>query len=105
MSLECRLGAGMERTKVECEQDLDSFQDDAYREYVQAAAEAERSEVFLNRDVRHAAIIVEFLFSTAKERVEILTRRLNPNVYGAPATVRAAQIFMDRAWSPPNVSE
>jgi hypothetical protein len=67
---------------------------------VSAAASADSSEVFLNRYVEHAAIIVEFLFRKALERVEILTGRLNPVVYGNAEVVRAAIAFLDRAWGP-----
>jgi hypothetical protein len=69
---------------------------DAYRKYVADAAEVIPGEVFLNRYVEHAAIIVEYLFRKAQDTVEILTGRLNPAIYGTHDTVRAAIDFLDR---------
>jgi hypothetical protein len=86
----------MEHTDARRVRDLDPGNEDTYREYVRAAAEAEPCEVFLNRYVRHAAIIVEYLFRKAEFSVEILTGRLNPAIYGDHSTVRAAIDFLDR---------
>jgi hypothetical protein len=75
----------------EREQDVD-----AYREYVADRAEKEPYEVFLNRYPEHAAVIIEFLFRKANQKVEILTGKLSPKIYGDPDTVRAAINFLDR---------
>ena len=69
---------------------------DSYREYVSRAASEQPCEVFLNRYIEHAAIIVEFLFRSANDRVEILSGKLNPVIYGDTGVVRAAIDFLDR---------
>jgi hypothetical protein len=86
----------LEHTDAGRVRELGPGHEDTYREYVEAAASAERCEVFLNRYVAHAAIIVEYLFRNAQFSVEILTGRLNPAIYGDHSTVRAAIDFLDR---------
>lgn len=66
-----------------------------YREYVQAKSATDGpGEVFLNRTLDHAAIIIEFLFRKASRQMEILTGSLNENVYCKPKTLEAVNDFL-----------
>jgi hypothetical protein len=85
---------------MECEFDGDPRALNDYRQYVKGKAEAGRSEVFLNRNIEHAAIIVEFLIALAQERVEILSAELNRHIYGDPQVIHEVSSFLDRTWTP-----
>ena len=85
---------------MEHEFDGDPLALDDYRRYVRDKVDAGRSEVFLNRNVEHSAIIVEALIMVARERVEILTGSLNKEIYGDPSVVHAIGSFLDRTWAP-----
>jgi hypothetical protein len=73
-----------------------------YREAVTAAMEAASNpsaltphDVIYNRSAEHAAIIVEHLFRAAKERVMIVSSRLDTKVYGVPEVIDAATSFLN----------
>lgn len=69
--------------------------DASYREYVRTVADGEwPSDLILNRSAGHAGIIIENLFRKAIASVEILTGRLNRDVYGVPEVVAAAENFL-----------
>jgi len=67
-----------------------------YRKFVETIVAAEKpSDLFLNRTLDHAAVIVEFLLRSAKETVAILSGGLNPLVYGNPDVIAASKYYLD----------
>jgi hypothetical protein len=68
---------------------------DTYRDFVRAAADGRKpSQIILNRTAPHAAIILEAIFQRAVATVQILTGRLNPDVYAANGIVAAVCAFL-----------
>jgi len=70
----------------------------AYRAYVERVATEENPEtVIRNRSIKHASVIVEFIFRRARQHVEILTGTLRDDVYGTPEAIGAAIDFLRRS--------
>ncbi|HEY4115896.1 MAG TPA: hypothetical protein VGM17_17705, partial [Rhizomicrobium sp.] len=68
-----------------------------YREYVASKADGQMpSDIFLNRNAAHAAIVVEFIFRKAERHVRLVTNRLSADVYGTPEVISAADGFLRR---------
>lgn len=79
---------------------LDLNTDDlrAYREYVQRVSRGnEPSEMILNRSPAHAAVVIEALFMQSRDRVLIVTEKLNGGVYGTTLVIEAAKEFLTRS--------
>ena len=68
---------------------------DDYRTRVRKAATHRDGEPFVNTSLDHAAIVVEHMFPDAGWRVDILSKNLNPEVYGRKAVIRQATRFLD----------
>ena len=68
---------------------------DDYRTRVRKAATHRDGEPFVNTSVDHAAIVVEYMFPDAVRRVDILSKNLNPEVYGRKAVTRQATRYLD----------
>lgn len=67
---------------------------DAYRKTVQDHARGRTGAPIFNASMEHATIVVETLFSTAQERLSILTGGLNPRVYGRESVITEAKLFL-----------
>lgn len=67
---------------------------DAYRDQVQSIAADRSGGAIYNGSLNSAAIVVEALFSSAREDVTILTGKLNPRVYGRDDVVLQAKLFL-----------
>ena len=65
-----------------------------YREYVQRLARERTGESFYNNSADHAAIIIENLLATAREKVCFVSTKLNPDVFGRVSVVNAASTFL-----------
>ena len=68
---------------------------DDYRTRVRKAATYRDGEPFVNTSLDHAAIVVEHMFPDAHRRVDILSKNLNPEVYGRKEVIRQATRFLD----------
>ena len=68
---------------------------DDYRTQVRKAATQRDGEPFVNTSLDHATIVVQYLFPDALRRVDILSRNLNPTVYGHKDVIRQATRFLD----------
>lgn len=68
---------------------------DDYRTRVRKAATHRDGEPFVNTSLDHAAIVVEHIFPDAVRRVDILSKNLNPEVYGRKEVTRQAIRFLD----------
>lgn len=68
--------------------------DSAYRAKIDRLIREMSGEVVLNGSHGHAAIILERMFANAKEKVRILSRTLDPRIYGTPETVAHADLFL-----------
>lgn len=67
---------------------------DAYRNQVQSIAADRSGGAIYNGSLDHAAIVVETLFSNAKQNVMILTGNLNARVYGRNDVILQAELFL-----------
>ena len=65
-----------------------------YRQHIRTLAKRRDGQPVYNESVDHAAVVVEYLFASAAESVDILTGNLNPRVYGRAAVVREAEFFL-----------
>jgi hypothetical protein len=69
----------------------------SYGEFVRRAAQADGpSQVFLNRNVEDAPIVIGCLFEKATRSMEILTGELHPVVYGSQMVIDAAVQYLRR---------
>ncbi|HBM89078.1 MAG: hypothetical protein P1U69_00925 [Parvibaculaceae bacterium] len=64
---------------------------EVYRDKIDRLISESSGEIVLNGSHDHAAIIVERMFSRARESVKILTRKFDPRIYCDAETVEAAQ--------------
>lgn len=67
-----------------------------YRDRVENARITKSSDIIFNTSHRHAAALIEQLFIAAENRVRVLCEHLNPDVFGSPAVVEAANTFLAR---------
>jgi hypothetical protein len=67
---------------------------EAYRRYVTKVADAADGTVIINRNPRHAGVIIEQLFRKAEREVDILTGQLYVPTYGVDAVVASAIAFL-----------
>lgn len=65
-----------------------------YRAFVEKVALERNGQLIFNRSEAHAAIVVEYLFKSAKREINILTQRLHVPVYGGGALIEAAKLFL-----------
>jgi hypothetical protein len=77
------------------------FRTDAHSEeyaaYVRDRAQISgSSELFLNRGITHAAIIIEAIFEAALDLVEIFTANLDASIYSTPGVIASATTFLSR---------
>lgn len=66
-----------------------------YLDRVDRAAKRRSGEVFLNSSLGHAIVIVERLIADAYGSVAILSRNLDPKVYGRNQILEATRRFLD----------
>jgi hypothetical protein len=69
---------------------------DVYRTHVEKMAALADGGPILNRSPEHASVIIEWVFNTSSTIVEILTAKLDPDVYGKEGLVAAALEFLAR---------
>jgi hypothetical protein len=69
---------------------------DMYRSHVQSLAVRLDGQTVLNRSPEHASVIIEAVFNSSSEVVQILTSRLAEEVYGKPSLIAAALEFLQR---------
>jgi hypothetical protein len=77
---------------VEGQTDMRSLE--IYREKVREAILRRDGVPLLNGDVDHASIVVQEVLSNAKNRVRILSHRLDPDCYAKEAVRNAAAFFL-----------
>lgn len=66
----------------------------AYRAMVAEIARAADGRVIVNRSEAHAAVVIEHIFRSAKNEIDILTGQLYEPIYSAPGVVQAAIDFL-----------
>lgn len=71
--------------------------DASYIDLVEAAAVCKNGDPFLNSSLAHAAVIVERIIADAYHSVSILSRSLDPKVYGRNRTLDTTSRFLDEA--------
>jgi len=64
-----------------------------YRTQVDRLIAEGSGEILLNGSAAHASIIVERMFTHARNCVRILSRRLDPRIYGGSEIVEAATLY------------
>lgn len=69
----------------------------SYRARVRRLAQDRQGDPVYNDTLDHAAIILQNMFSYARESVRILTGSLNPTVYGRAEIVEEAQHFLRKS--------
>jgi hypothetical protein len=69
---------------------------DAYRSHVETLAVKLDGETVLNRSPEHAGVIIEWVFNSSSEIVQILTSRLAEEVYCKQPLIEAAIKFLQR---------
>ena len=67
---------------------------DEYRDEVDRLILERRSETIGNGTQAHAAVIVERMFKFASDHMRILTRGFDPQIYGQPELLDAAEPFL-----------
>jgi len=71
---------------------------DEYRTYVQRLADlADGKEVILNRTTDHAAVIMSVVFAKAERLVEIVSGRLDDDIWGVDDVRSQAIAFLNRS--------
>lgn len=71
--------------------------DASYIDLVEAAALCKNGDPFLNSSLAHAAVIVQRIIADAYHSVSILSRSLDPRVYGRNQTLDTTSRFLDEA--------
>ena len=66
---------------------------DIYRLEVDRLIAEQSGEILLNGSANHASIIVERMFANASDAVRIVSRRLDPRIYGTHELVEQAKLF------------
>ena len=69
----------------------------SYRARVRRLAQDRRGDPIYNDTLDHAAIILQNMFSHARDSVRILTGNLNRDVYGRVEIVKEAQYFIRKS--------
>lgn len=67
-----------------------------YRAFVNRVAETDRSRLIVDKDTRHASILLSKIFDLSERQVELLTGCLDPAVYGADDLLCACGEFLKR---------
>ncbi|MEO9683111.1 MAG: hypothetical protein ABJF86_08525 [Tateyamaria sp.] len=67
---------------------------DTYTQHIDQMARAMDGSTVLNGSAEHAAVINERMFTHATRDVRILTRNLDPRVYGTSDLVESAELFL-----------
>lgn len=70
---------------------------DTYTNHIDNLARLMDGSTVLNGSAEHAAVINERMFNYADETMDILTRNLDPRVYGTPELVSRAKLFLGLA--------
>ena len=65
-----------------------------YRRYVRTLAARRDGQPFYNASMDHALVVIESLFATANNRIDVLTESFNPRVYGREAVIEEAKLFL-----------
>ena len=68
-----------------------------YIDLVEAAALCKNGERFSNNSLAHAAVIVQRIIADAYRSVSILSRSLDPKIYGRNRTLDKTSRFLDEA--------
>ncbi|MFD2185138.1 hypothetical protein [Rhodoplanes azumiensis] len=69
--------------------------DESYRAFVEKVSETESSMLLVDRDAKHAAILLTRLFQLSRQSVDILTGRLDDRVYGTRELMDACIEFLN----------
>ena len=69
---------------------------DTYRSHVESLAIRLNGETVMNRSPDHAGVIIEWVFNSSSDVVQILTSRLAEEVYCKPLLIEAAVAFLRR---------
>lgn len=67
---------------------------DEYKHYIRSLAVRKDGQPVLNASVDHASVIVERLFATAEDKIDILSGFFNARVYGREPVISEAKLFL-----------
>lgn len=65
-----------------------------YRDMISELAKSANGDVIFNQDFEEAAIIIEYIFHSSQNEVDIITQKLLPDIFGNAKLIDAARNFL-----------